>query len=94
MTIHEWDYDRIKSPRLEQIKFHYELPDLYKIKTDDFSNVYPVSILVPEIKITCPDQPELVKQSIKQKILDTRKQIRKKALEKLSDAQNDIDKIN
>ena len=70
LTIHEWDYDRIKSPRLEQIKFHYELPDLYKIKTDDFSNVYPVSILVPEIKITCPDQPELVKQSIKQKILD------------------------
>ena len=60
LTIHEWDYDRIKSPRLEQIKFHYELPDLYKIKTDDFSNVYPVSILVPEIKITCPDQPELV----------------------------------
>ena len=70
LTIHEWDYDRIKSPQLEQIKFHYELPDLYKIKTDDFSNVYPVSILVPEIKITCPDQPELVKQSIKQKILD------------------------
>jgi flap endonuclease-1 len=30
---------------------------------------------------------------LKQKILDTRKQIRKKALEKLSDAQNDIDKI-
>jgi len=70
LTIHEWDYDRIKSPQLEQIKFHYELPDLYKIKTDDFSNVYPVIILVPEIKITCPDQPELVKQSIKQKILD------------------------
>ena len=70
LTIHQWDYDRIKSPQLEQIKFHYELPDLYKIKTDDFSNVYPVSILVPEIKITCPDQPELVKQSIKQKILD------------------------
>lgn len=30
---------------------------------------------------------------LKQKILDTRKQIRKKALEKLSDAQNDVDKI-
>ena len=30
---------------------------------------------------------------LKQKILDTRKQIRKKALEKLSDAQNDADKI-
>ena len=30
---------------------------------------------------------------LKQKILDTRKQIRKKALEKLSDAQNDLDKI-
>jgi len=30
---------------------------------------------------------------LKQKILDTRKLIRKKALEKLSDAQNDIDKI-
>lgn len=30
---------------------------------------------------------------LKQKILEVRKQIRKKALEKLSDAQNDIDKI-
>ena len=40
LTIHEWDYDRIKSPQLEQIKFHYELPDLYKIKTDSHCSIF------------------------------------------------------
>ena len=71
LTIHAWDYDTIKSPQFEkQVKFNYELPNLYKINIDDYSNNYPVSILIPEIKINCPEEPELVKQSIKYKIID------------------------
>jgi hypothetical protein len=71
LTIHAWDYDTVKPPQYEeQIKFNYELSNLYKINVDDFSNNYPVSILVPEIKINCPEEPELVKQSIKHRILE------------------------
>jgi|LakMenE18May11ns_1017448.scaffolds.fasta_scaffold9948388_3 hypothetical protein len=70
LTIHQFDYDTIRRQGEEQIKFNYELPNLYKIRIDDYSNNYPVSILVPEIKIDCPEKPELVKQSIKHRILD------------------------
>ena len=71
LTIHAWDYDTVKPPQYEkQIKFNYELSNLYKINVDDFSNNYPVSILIPEIKIYCPEEPELVKQSIKHRILE------------------------
>jgi hypothetical protein len=76
LTIHAWDYDTIRPPQTEeQIKFNYELSNLYKINVDDFSNNYPVSILIPELKIDCPEEPELVKQSIKHRILE---KIRKK----------------
>jgi hypothetical protein len=71
LTIHAWDYDTIKSPQFEkQVKFNYELPNLYKISIDDYSNNYPVSILIPEIKIDCPEEPDLVKQSIKHRVID------------------------
>ena len=70
LTIHQFDYDIIKQQSEEQIKFNYELPNLYKIRIDDYSNNYPVSILVPEIKIECPEKPELVKQSTKHRLLD------------------------
>jgi hypothetical protein len=70
LTIHQFDYDTIRRQDEKQVKFNYELPNLYKIRTDNYSNNYPVSILIPEIKIDCPEEPELAKQSIKHKILD------------------------
>lgn len=70
LTIHQFDYDTIRKQDERQVKFNYELPNLYKIRTDNYSNNYPVSILIPEIKIDCPEEPELAKQSIKHKILD------------------------
>jgi hypothetical protein len=76
LTIHSWDFNTVKPPQYEeQIKFNYDLSNLYKIKIDEFNNNYPVIIYTPEIKIDCPDEPELNTQSIKRRILE---KVRKK----------------
>jgi len=71
LTIHQWDYNTVRPESKEQIKFEYELYNSYKIRHDEFSNKFPVSILIPEIKIKCPLEPELEgAPSIRHRILE------------------------
>ena len=59
LDIHAWNYNTVRPEKEEQIKFEYELPNTYKIIYEEYNNRFPVLIHIPELKIKCPQEPEL-----------------------------------
>ena len=69
MDISSWDIGRVIEPK--KCKINYTLSDVYKIETDPFENNYNVKILIPTIKLDCPEDPDVNNsQALKLKVLD------------------------
>ena len=64
-----------RSQTQKKYTFDYDLGNVYIVETDPFENNYNVKILIPTIKISCDENPDLNNnQRIKMDILDKIKQ--------------------